>query len=113
MMALLLAAPFISGCKRKAESVAGNHYEFQNFWTSGPGEYNIQVDFNKDKSMTFVNDTASLTGTWNAVEEVLLFTLNNPPNNTAYRGTFDKDGISGNMRDELGDSGIFYGARIK
>jgi hypothetical protein len=108
-MAALLALPFL-GCKQKPISVEGNTYEVQCIWYGGPTEYNIKVTFNSGNTLVHVDDTASLNGTWSSVEEVIVYTLTNPPKNTEFRGTFDKTGMAGNMRDAVGDSGIFYGA---
>jgi hypothetical protein len=101
----------LSSCDNKPETIAGRTYEYQCLWDGGPNDFSPRGTFNEGGTITHTDDTATLSGTWSSVEETVVWTLSNPPKNTRFRGTFDKNGISGNISDDLGRTGIFQGAR--
>lgn len=101
----------LEGCKPEPATVAGRSYNYQCLWTGGPNDFSPYGDFAEGGTMTHHDDTATISGTWSNVEETVIWQLDNPPRNTRFRGTFDKNGMAGNISDDLGATGIFQGDR--
>jgi hypothetical protein len=105
-----LAVFTLSSCNDKLVEIEGRSYNYQCYWDGGPNDFSPYGEFNAGGVLVHHDDTATITGTWSNVEETVIWTLNNPPKNTRFRGTFDKKGIAGNITDDLGGTGIFQGA---
>jgi hypothetical protein len=99
-----------SGCTKKLETPEGRSYNYQCYWENGPNDFSPYGEFNAGGVLIHHDDTATITGSWSNVAETVIWTLNNPPKNTSFRGTFDRKGISGNITDDLGGEAIFQGA---
>ncbi|MBK9449313.1 MAG: hypothetical protein IPN95_07835 [Bacteroidetes bacterium] len=104
-------ATTITGCSNKPDSIAGRVYWYQCYWVGGPNDFSPYAEFNDGGVLVHHDDTATITGTWSNVEETVIWTLNNPPKNTSFRGTYDRKAIQGNISDDLGGSGWFQGSR--
>jgi hypothetical protein len=98
-------------CKRKPASPEGRIYWYQSFWEGGPSDFSPYGEFKEGGAFVHHDDTATFTGTWSNVEETVVWSINNPPKNTRFRGTFEDKGINGNMEDDLGGKGWFQGSR--
>ncbi len=106
---LTIACIFLStGCK-KDPSPAGRDYWLQIIWAGGPNDLDGYVEFKEGGTLSHHDDTSTQTGTWSNVEEIVIWSLNNPPRNTSFRGTFSKDNIAGNITDDLGRTATFQG----
>lgn len=101
----------LPGCNNKPSTPVGRTYEIQCIWSHVPTDFTPEADFNEGNVVVFRQDSGTVNGTWSNVEETVIWSLNNPPNNTSFRGTYDKNGIAGNITDDLGHTGIFQGAR--
>ena len=101
-----------SGCK-KPSTPEGREYWYQSFWEGGPSDFSPWGEFDANGVFVHHDDTATFQGTWSNVEEAVVWSLNNPPRNTRFRGTFDDKAINGNMEDDLGRKGWFQGSRHK
>lgn len=101
----------LTGCDNKPDSIAGRTYEVQCIWSHLPTDFSPEADFNDGGALVFRQDSGTVNGTWSNVEETVIWTLNDAPKNTSFRGTYDKNGIAGNITDDLGHTGIFQGAR--
>jgi hypothetical protein len=113
-MALLggLSLFWAVGCK-KLNTPSGKSYYYQCYWEGGPNDFSPYGDFNTGGILVHHDDTATIQGTWSNVEETVIWTLNNPPRNTRFRGTYDKNGIAGNITDDLGRKAWFQGDQKK
>jgi hypothetical protein len=101
----------LTGCDNTPDTIEGRAYNYQCYWDGGPNDFSPYGEFNSGGILVHHDDTATINGTWSNVEETVVWTLNNPPKNTRFRGTYDKNGISGNISDDLGATGWFQGAR--
>jgi hypothetical protein len=90
----------LTGCDNKPDSIAGRTYEVQCIWSHLPTDFSPEADFNDGGALVFRQDSGTV-----------IWTLNDAPKNTSFRGTYDKNGIAGNITDDLGHTGIFQGAR--
>lgn len=106
----LTLAMALTACN-KPNTIAGRSYNYQCIWDGIPTDFSPCGEFQEGGTVIHHDDTATITGTWTNVEETVIWQLNNPPKNTEFRGTYDKNGIAGNIRDDLGATGIFQGAR--
>jgi hypothetical protein len=107
---LLCLIATMSSCTRKVDSPAGREYWYQCLWTGGPNDFSPWGEFKDGGVLVHHDDTATIQGTWSNVEETVIWTLNNPPKNTRFRGTFDSKHIEGNITDDQGRTGIFQGS---
>ncbi len=113
-LALALVSAFvllsISSCGNKRFELEGRTYGVQCYWTGGPNDFSPKVTFNVDGTVSHRDDsTSSITGNWSSSEQTVTWTLDNPPKNTRFRGTFDKKRMDGNVEDDLGATAIFQG----
>lgn len=106
---LLIVVLSATGCKTEPDTPSGRAYWLQCLWTGGPNDFSPWAEFNAGGVLVHHDDTATIQGTWSNVEETVVWTLNNPPKNTSFRGTYDKEHVEGNMNDDLGRTGIFQG----
>ena len=109
-VAVSLLTTFFSGCEKEPDTIEGRAYNYQCYWENGPNDFSPYGEFNAGGILVHHDDTGTINGTWSNVAETVIWTLNNPPKNTSFRGTFDKKGIAGNITDDLGGKGIFQGA---
>lgn len=100
----------LGSCENKRFELEGRTYGVQCYWTGGPNDFSPKVTFNVDGTVSHRDDTTtSMTGTWSSSDETVTWTLNNPPKNTRFRGTFDKRRMDGNVEDDLGAKAAFQG----
>lgn len=112
LLAIGLALAFSACDKNKIESINGRTYGVQCYWTGGPNDFSPKVTFNEGGTVSHRDDTtSSLSGTFSVSESTVTWTLDNPPNNTRFRGTFDSKRLDGNVEDDLGNTAIFQGLR--
>jgi hypothetical protein len=105
---LCLGLLWMAGCS-KTTKIEGKSYYYQCFWEGGPNDFSPYGEFKSGGVMVHHDDTATITGTWNNVEETVTWVLNNPPKNTRFRGTFDRKHLDGNITDDLGNKAWFQG----
>lgn len=106
----LLAMLWLPSCSQPS-SPEGRTYWYQCHWDSSVADLSPYGEFQKGGVLVHHDDTATIQGTWSNVEETVTWQLNNPPKNTKFRGTFDKNWIAGNVSDDLGRKGTINGAR--
>lgn len=110
VLAILVSVFLASSCERKAFVMEGRAYNYQCIW-NGITDFTPYGEFNAGGVLVHHDDTATIQGTWHNTDYNIYWQLNNPPKFTSFRGTFDDKGISGNISDSLGATGIFQGAR--
>jgi hypothetical protein len=110
LLAILMGGLLATSCERKAFVMEGRTYYYQCIW-NGITDFSPYGEFKAGGILVHHDDTSTIQGTWYNNDYNVYWTLNNPPKYTSFRGTFDDKGISGNMSDSLGASGIFQGAR--
>jgi hypothetical protein len=84
-----------SSCAQKSLTpLEGRAYNYQCYWENGPNDFSPYGEFNAAGILIHHDDTGTITGSWSNVAETVIWTLNNPPKNTSFRGTFDRKGIA-------------------
>ena len=107
----IVAIMSLPSCTRQPTTPEGRTYWYQCHWDSVAADLSPYGDFNKGGILVHHDDTATIQGTWSNVNETVVWQLNNPPKNTKFRGTYDKNWIAGNVSDDLGRKGTINGAR--
>ncbi len=110
LLACLMGGITLSSCERKEYVMEGRSYYYQCI-INGITDFSPYGEFKSGGVLVHHDDTATFQGTWTNNDYTVYWNLNNPPKFTSFRGTFDKNGISGNFSDSLGTTGIFQGAR--
>jgi hypothetical protein len=110
-IALCMSLVWVTGCN-KSTKIEGKTYYYQCYWEGGPNDFSPYGEFKSGGVFVHHDDTATIQGTWNNVEETVTWVLNNPPKNTRFRGTFDRKHIDGNITDDLGHKAFFQGGCI-
>jgi hypothetical protein len=111
-LALGLALSLSACNKDKVDSIIGRTYGVQCYWTGGPNDFSPKVTFNEGGTVSHRDDTTSgIAGTFSVSDNTVTWTLDNPPKNTQFRGTFDTKRLDGNVSDDQGNTAIFQGLR--
>ena len=113
-LALITTAVVVTSmsCEKQRFDISDRTYGVQCYWTGGPNDFSPKVTFNANGTISHRDDTTSgISGTWTSSEQTVVWTLENPPKNTRFRGNFDSKRLDGSIEDDLGAKAIFQGLR--
>lgn len=101
----------VSSCsKEKFFEVEDSEWRMLIIWDAGP-HVNWDLNFKAGGDLTMVDDTASYTGSWSRVEQVVSWTVEIPDREITAKSTLDKKKMEGTLTDATGYAAIFTGDR--